>query len=257
MFKTAHAIYFSPTGMTKTYVRLVAGKLGIPVAERDLTGPDWDDSPLQVGCNEIAVLGAPVFSGRIPAPAAERFRRIKGRGGPAIIMTSYGNRAYDDALLELSDLAQENGFKVAGAAAPVGRHSLLPHNAADRPDARDITEAEKFAEACLEKLKKTPLEKLPLPDVGGNRPYKEVAPSPWLPYGSDNCDKCRVCVKLCPVGAIPSEDPKSTTAACFKCGRCLRVCPRGARKIPDEVFAVMRARIDPLASGHKPSHWFL
>lgn len=257
MFKTVHTVFFSATNITKNYVRLVAEKCGLPIMEHDLTGPAWDDAPLQIGRDEIAIFGAPVFSGRIPQLAAERFRRVKGNGGPAIAITSYGNRAYEDALLELTDIARENGFVVAGGAAPVGRHSLLPHIAAGRPDEQDIAEAESFAENCLEKLANTPLEGIPLLNVGGKRPYKEIPVSAWLPCGTDNCDKCQICVNLCPVGAIAAEDPESTTDACIRCGRCLFVCPQGARKIPEPVFAMMRGRIDPLAAERKASRWFV
>ena len=257
MPKTTHSVYFSATNMSKTYVNFIAKSLGLPVSEHDVTGPAWDSSPRKIGRDEIVVFGAPVFGGRIPALAARRFRLFKGEGGPAIVLTSYGNRAYDDALLELKDLAEELGFVVIGAAAPVGRHSLLPHNAAYRPDAGDLDEAVIFAKNCLAKLEKKSLDAMPALKVSGNRPYKENPPAPWFPYGTDDCNNCQTCVRLCPVEAIPAEDPKSTAENCFRCGRCLAVCPQGARQIPSAVFAMLRERIDPLASGHKPSYWFV
>lgn len=255
--KAVHAVYFSATGVTKSYVRLIAGSFGQPAAEYDLTGPERPYPPLRVGRDEIAVFGAPVFSGRIPALAAERFRLFTGEGGPAVVLTSYGNRAYDDALLELADLVRERGFVVIGAAAPVGRHSLLPEYAADRPDAEDLEQAGIFAAKCREKLAAAPLATLPEAAVGGKRPYKEVPPAAWLPYAGADCTGCRTCARLCPAGAIPAEDPKSTGQDCFRCGRCLAVCPVGARKLPEELLGALRERLGPLLAGRKPSYWFV
>ena len=72
---------------------------------------------IEIPASSIAIFAAPVYAGRIPAVAAERFARFKGKHTPAIIFCTYGNRAFDDALLELKELVTANGFKVISAAA--------------------------------------------------------------------------------------------------------------------------------------------
>jgi hypothetical protein len=52
-------------------------------------------------------------------------------------LVTYGNRHYDDALLELADMAEAQGFAVKGAAALVGRHTFGQIQS-DRPDSNDL-----------------------------------------------------------------------------------------------------------------------
>ena len=43
--------------------------------------------------------------------ASQQLLRVKGDGSPAIIVCSYGNRDYEDMLVELKDLLTANGFR--------------------------------------------------------------------------------------------------------------------------------------------------
>jgi hypothetical protein len=67
----------------------------------------------------------PVYGGRVPEVALERLRALKGNGGPAIAVVVYGNRAYEDALLELHTELTANGYKVIAAAAFIAEHSIV------------------------------------------------------------------------------------------------------------------------------------
>ena len=49
----------------------------------------------------------------------------------------FGNRAYDDALLEMQDVASEIGFRVIAAVAAVAEHSIIRKYGKGRPDADD------------------------------------------------------------------------------------------------------------------------
>lgn len=256
MPQTTTCICFSPTYTTSSYLRYIAEGIGGTVNELDLTGPEFDAAPKHFGKDELVIFGAPVYGGRIPALARERFLKITG-SGPAIIVTPYGNRAYEDALRELFDLVSGQGFTVAAAAAPIARHSLLSHHATDRPDIEDRAASMDFGRKIADKLASAPLEQLSPVQVEGNFPYKEVAAAPWRPLATDECNLCLRCVKSCPTSAIPEDDPKSTGEGCITCGRCLLVCPRKARIIPEPVFKMMRERIDPLCAGHKKSLWII
>ena len=49
----------------------------------------------------------PVYAGRVPALAVERLKGIKTSGVKFVIVAVYGNRAYEDALVEMQDVATE------------------------------------------------------------------------------------------------------------------------------------------------------
>ena len=49
----------------------------------------------------------PVYAGRVPAPAVERLKGMKTSGVKCVIVAIYGNRAYEDALVEMQDVATE------------------------------------------------------------------------------------------------------------------------------------------------------
>ncbi len=251
-----HCVYFSATYTTSSYLRYIAEGMGIAVTEHDITGPEWANKPMSFGEDELVIFGGPVFGGRIPALAAERFKLFSGKG-LAVVVTAYGNRAYDDALLELRDVAEKQGFTVVAAAAPIARHSLLSHHATERPDTDDRAEAIKFGRNILDKINNMPLSNMPKLHVKGNFPYKELGAAAWRPYATDECNACQVCVRRCPTRAISAQTPKATGEACIRCGRCLLICPQKARKIPDPVFAMLREHIDPLCAGRKESEWIL
>lgn len=83
------------------------------------------------------LLIAPVYAGRIPEMAAKLFSQIDGHGMKAIVAVVYGNRDYDDALLELADIAIADGFEVIGAGAFIAQHCIFPKVANGRPDSSD------------------------------------------------------------------------------------------------------------------------
>lgn len=133
--------YFSPTGGTK--------KAGMLLCE----GISWDVEAVDLGKKEeaprepegdLVVAAMPVFGGRIPGVAAEKLRTLNGKGKKAVAVAVYGNRAYEDALLELKDILEECGFEVTAAAALVAQHSMVPEVGAGRPDEEDQKEILEF-----------------------------------------------------------------------------------------------------------------
>jgi len=66
----------------------------------------------------VAVIAVPSFGGRVPEPAVKRLEEIRGNEALCTAVCVYGNRAYEDTLIELSDAARKSGFRViAGIAA--------------------------------------------------------------------------------------------------------------------------------------------
>lgn len=53
----------------------------------------------------MAVIAVPSYAGRVPAPAVQRLTAMQGNGARAVLVCVYGNRAYEDTLVELEDAA--------------------------------------------------------------------------------------------------------------------------------------------------------
>ena len=140
----------------------------------------------ETNSQDLVVVGAPVYSGRIPKQLAERLRSLKGNNTPAVAVVVYGNRAYDDALLELKDTLTKQGFKVIAGLVYVAEHSLSRSVATGRPDENDLAIALSYTKQILEKLDsiKTPDDILPL-EVPGNFPYVKVNSSPKAETAED------------------------------------------------------------------------
>lgn len=227
---TINLVYFSATYTTKKVVKLIAGHSNLPIEEYDITrnSPDTD---LTLPKDDLLIVGMPVYAGRIPAEAAKALQKFKGNHTPAIIVCVYGNRDYDDALLELKDIVTNNGFKVISAGAFIAQHSIFPVVGRNRPDEEDNALIKYFANRSFELLQTlTDTKTLPDIKVKGNTPYKQPGEIPLKPKGNNKCNQCGSCVKLCPTQAIPQDTPRKTNKnLCISCGRCIVVCPQNAR----------------------------
>lgn len=254
---------FSPTQTTLRILQAVARGVGASeVFVLDLTLPEQETRPLPEVGSALVLIGAPVYAGRVPAVAERRLRRLRGGGAPAVVVAVYGNREYDDALLELRDLAIELGFVPVAGAAFVGEHSYSTPGtpiAAGRPDRRDLGEAEAFGAAVQARLAaiKTLSDLQPL-QVPGNRPYKprnpkadEAAPE----TREDLCIKCGKCAEVCPVGAVAVGETVTTDGrACILCCACTRACPTGARVLEHpRITAWREAAVTRLREPKRPN----
>ena len=177
---------------------------------------------------DLAVIAMPVFAGRVPTLAVGRLRMVNPHGAKCVVIAVFGNRAYDDALLEIQDVAREMGFQVIAAVGAVAEHSIIRKYGQGRPDADDEQTLKQFGADILSKAEGRDCT---MPQVPGNRPYKKGGKVPH-PKGRSGCNRCGVCAKQCPADAIPLSDPKTVDAAeCICCMKCVSVCPTGARSI--------------------------
>lgn len=228
-----HLVYFSPTGTTKSVLHAIAGFLNTETAEHDVTDYARKDTQLEFGPEDIVIFGFPVYGGRVPQTFIDRLSNIKGDSTVAVLIATYGNRGYEDALLEMKDVAVQNGFRAIGAAAVVTEHSVIRSIAAGRPDPKDMAFLKDF---CIKLKEKTaaiiPKEKLAELKVPGKKPYVKRIKLPMTPIVSASCIACGLCAKACPAGAISVQNPKKTDKEkCIGCMRCLRVCPKKARHV--------------------------
>ena len=246
-------LYFSATYTTKRVVEAVAAGLSNEVVSYDITNDAATDAVI-IPREELLVVGVPVYAGRVPAMAVERLRRFKGDNAPAVVVAVYGNRHYDDAVLELHDMMTECGFRTVAAGAFIAQHSIFPKVGAARPDAEDLAEIKSFAEKSLAVL----AGDFVAINIPGNRPYKVPGGIPIWPTASRKCNGCGACAKLCPTGAIDPAAPKGVNKEkCIKCGRCIVVCPTKARRFYGIKYSLAAARFNAAFAARRANEmWF-
>jgi ferredoxin len=224
-----YAAYFSPTGTSRLGAVAISKAIRDDISEMDLTIRGTEPKKVSFDKNDLVVFGAPVYGGRLYRGAVERFSMLKGHDTPCIITVTYGNRDYDDALLELRDLVAAQGFVPFAGAALVGQHTYGEIQVG-RPNAMDLAEDREFAKTAFEKLAE---HSAILIQVPGNCPYKEGGSgAKFRPLTSDSCTQCGLCASSCPEGAISSDDFSDIdNGKCIACFRCIKVCPVGAKNI--------------------------
>ena len=225
--------YFSPTSTTKKVLEGIVKGTGYESVEHNLTMIAKNLDEYVVEKDEIAIVGVPVYAGRVPEVILDTLKRIKGNGGVAIAVVTYGNRAFDDALLELKDILKGQNFNVIAGGAFIGEHSYTKKVATNRPDESDMEKAEYFGKKIVAKLEEKDFNEIIVP---GKFPYKERKPkSIFAPHGNRSCVYCRHCPVACPVGAIDMRKPDIVDEEkCIHCCACIKVCTFNGRELLDE-----------------------
>lgn len=248
-------IVFSPTGGTKKVAECLTGVLEGEVTTVDLADSRQDFNAVSLEKEDVAVISVPSYGGRVPAVAAERLGRLHGNGARAVLVCVYGNRAYEDTLVELEDTVKQAGFQVIAAVAAIAEHSIARQFAAGRPDAQDEALLSDFAKQIQHKLLQGILS---IPVIPGNRPYKKAGGAGMVPKPTKECTNCGVCAAECPVQAIDTADPKKVNdKVCISCMRCISVCPHGARKVNPVMLTAVGVALKKVCSERKECELFL
>ncbi len=249
-------ILFSPTGGTEKVARILCSSLGEEVRTCDLSDRNFRADGFAPDQSDIAVVAMPSFGGRVPAVAAERMKKIKGNGMPCAVLCVYGNRAYEDTLVEMADLAKECGFRVIAAVAAVAQHSIMPRYGTGRPDERDEINLKDIAGKISKKLSDSNgREEFSIP---GNRPYKKAGSAGLVPKANSSCVNCGLCAEICPVGAIDKSSIKnSDKAKCISCMRCVAKCPHNARTVNSVMVSLAAMTIKKACSVRKECEVYL
>lgn len=250
-----YEIYFSPTGGTKAVSALLTGLLTDEVIPVNMTDSKTDCHSIALTQEDIAVIAVPSYGGRAPSIAIERLAMIHGNGARAILVCVYGNRAFEDTLVELQDTAKMAGFRVIAAVAAVAEHSIARQFAAGRPDLKDSQQLSAFVKEIREKISSGNNEE---PAIPGNRPYKKAGGIGMVPRPTNNCTRCGMCAKECPVQAIRIDNPKKVDRnVCISCMRCITVCPHSARKVNRIMLSAAGFALKKVCSDRKSCELFI
>jgi Dissimilatory sulfite reductase (desulfoviridin), alpha and beta subunits len=246
-------IYFSPTGGTRRVAELLASEVANRYQSIDIT---VSGDTLNFASDDLVIIAVPVYGGRVPSPAKERLEHINGAGAMSVLVAVFGNRAVDDALLELKELAQSRGFVCVAAGAFIAPHSVGHAFGAGRPDASDLSQMRDFATHIREKLGRNDFSSVGVP---GASPYKQYHGIPLKPYTKEAaCSRCGACARGCPAGAIPPENPLRTDGAkCISCMRCISLCPHQARRLHLAMRVLSKAALYRYCSRRREPEWIV
>lgn len=248
-------IVFSPTGGTEKASGYIANALEGEIVAVDLTDSGLGFRTVAMTKEDVAVIAVPSYGGRVPAVAAERLGMMRGNGAQAVLVCVYGNRTYEDTLVELEDVAKDAGFRVIAAVSAIAEHSIVRQFAAGRPDAQDATQLTGFADQIQQKISTGDASE---PAIPGNRPYKKAGGAGMVPKVTRECTACGACVAACPVGAVDKDDPgRVDKKNCISCMRCVSVCPRGARKLNPVMLSAVTKMLSKVCAERKECELFI
>lgn len=252
---SVYEIYFSPTGGTKKAADLLVKGLADAVVPVNLTDRNTDLHSVSLTPDDVAVIAVPSYGGRVPAAAIQRLSTLRGNGARAVLVCVYGNRAYEDTLVELQDTAEQIGLHTVAAVAAIAEHSIARQFAAGRPDAQDQVQLAQFAQQIRDKLAAGDQT---APAIPGNRPYKKAGGAGMVPKPTKACVACGICAKECPVAAIDPNQPKNVDSkTCISCMRCVSVCPHGARQVNRVMLSAVGLALKKVCSERKDCELFL
>ena len=129
------AMYFSGTGTTKKVTAAIADELTEIKISQDETAADENPGSIKADIkpwqraadidftppaarreiyrfapDDLVVFGVPVIAGRVPNVLLKFLDTLQGGGALAVPVVLYGNRNFDDALIELRNILQDRGF---------------------------------------------------------------------------------------------------------------------------------------------------
>ncbi|MDR3259224.1 MAG: EFR1 family ferrodoxin [Fusobacteriaceae bacterium] len=249
--KNVWSVYFSATGTTEKIVTTIAKKIGedldISMKKFDFTFPNVRLQKKSFTTEDIVVFGVPVIAGRVPNLLLKYLDTIEGNGALCIPIVAYGNRNYDDALIELRNILSKVGFKPIAAGAFIGEHSFSQVLGENRPDGKDLDIATNFADNISKKILSSDFNENEIIDVKGENPIRQyyqprdskgnpIDIRKVTPKTNNLCINCKLCAVICPLGSIKYDNVRELQGVCMKCCACVKRCPVEAKYYDDENY---------------------
>lgn len=263
-----YAVWFSGTGTTQKVVTTIAkdisDKFSLPYEEYSFNLPKAREREMHFLENDLVILGVPVYAGRVPNLIMPYIQNmVFGDHTLAIPVVLFGNRNFDDGLIELRNLMASNGFSPIAAGAFVGEHSFSKILGAGRPDDEDMRLVQELAEKAAEKIES--LAEIPdtIVEVDGCepiRPYYTPRDKAGNPVNIlkakpvtdlEKCSNCRLCAELCVMGSIEKADVTKVTGKCIKCCACIKKCPTGAKYFDDTNYLYHQHDLEEVYSARR------
>ena len=268
-----HTLYFSATGTTEKLVEAMAAVLsahwGLPVESHCFNLPQARELDYHFGPGSLVLCALPTYAGRIPNLLLPFLQsRVHGNGALCLPLVTFGNRNFDDCLIELRDVLEANGLRAVAAGAFACEHAFSRVLGAGRPNAADLEEARGLARAAAEKidaLTAFPAAPVQVDGCTPIRPYytprdrhgNKINILKVKPKTGADCDRCGLCVRLCPMGAISPDDPTQVPGTCIKCCACEKHCPKGAKFFDDEGYLYHKSELEELYAAPQPNSLFV
>lgn len=256
-----YLMYFSPTHTTKKVVAAVGKvffeRLLCQTQLVDLTHLAARSRSFTIEQEDIVIFGAPVYGGRVPPLLVPVLQNLNGQGARAVVLSVYGNRDYDDALLETADLFAAGGFHVCAAGSFIGEHSYSRLVGTNRPDAEDLIAAQTFGLIAFENVMSgKPIQK----SIRGQHPYKELSQFMLTPkaapaVNAQKCTHCMACVQACPVANIGAD--LQDLGRCIACAACVKFCKNGARYFTDGGILAAREKLEQTCLARRQPEFFI
>ena len=259
--KKIWAVYFSGTGTTRrTVERIACGlaeKLSLPVEKVDFSRPPVRQQELRFDAADLVVLGTPVYAGRVPnvlLPFLQK--KIAGGDALAVPVVLFGNRNYDDALIELRNILAADGLHPVAAAAFVGEHSFSRVFGQGRPNETDEALMDEFAAETADLVRRllaAPEKPVAVRGQEPLRPYYTPRDRAGNPINilkvkpktdMTRCGGCGFCAEICPMGSIDPTDVSAVRGICIKCCACVKGCPTGAKYFDDAGYLYHRHELE-------------
>lgn len=241
-----NTLYFSPTGATERVIQSCADQIkasfdNCDVVTYDITIKNQRAEGIHFNREDIVLIGIPVYAGRVPNILLKFLDKISSENSKCIAIVTYGNRDFDDGLIELYDILIAKGFQVVGAAAIPAEHSFSDKIAQGRPDEDDFERINDFVRSCILKLNQETDVEINTLQIEGFRPYRPyyrpkdedgvaVDFKSIRPITHSSCINCGLCAKNCPMGSIDKVDFSKVDGPCIKCCRCIKICPVAAKE---------------------------
>ena len=274
-------ICFSPTGTTAKVVSVLSdtlsAKLDCPEVTFDFTRPASRQSFPVLTPDDLVIFGMPTYAGRLPNLMLKYLDTIQGNGALAVPVVTFGNRNFDNSLIELRDILEDKGFRTIAAAACSCEHSFSYKLGAGRPDPEDLNEISEFAGRILSKLAESDSQNHPdavhipvsVPGVpadqnhggyyqprdrhGNSIDIRKVKPLTDM----EKCTQCGFCAEICPMGAIDPQDVSSVPGICIKCGACTKKCPAEAKYYDDPGYLYHKTELEEMYARRAENAFFL